>query len=281
MAEDPQPKETTSSWRRIDVVQVIAAATSIATIVLAYLTFDLDRQREEAERSASALEKNMEQVRARIQLTTTLTVEGARTVSERLMGSTSHPVLPNVVHKQIRDELRQGRWDSYNNLMRCVYRLYPDAPTTGILGTRQIAYLEVQNPPGDGSRTIPAEDLKITVRARQLPMLPPTGPVVAYATLPELKPDSWSETTLEWSRLLPGESLLVPLAHTIGPASWSGWVQVPTAISWTNPVLGTTERLQLDLAGVAADLDFKLMASIIGNLSGSCPAKDLPPAVLR
>ena len=60
----------------------------------------------------------------------------------------------------------------------------------------------------------------------------------------ELQTDGWQETTVRLADLVPGQNVIVPLAHILGTSTYFGRVIVPVKVEWYNPTLKQKESFE-------------------------------------
>jgi hypothetical protein len=61
----------------------------------------------------------------------------------------------------------------------------------------------------------------------------------------ELQTDAWHEETIRLADLVPGQSVIVPLAHILGSSTYFGRVIMPIKIEWYNPTLRQNESISV------------------------------------
>lgn len=278
--QDTGTRESSSSPKR-DYVKWIGIGTTLLSVFLAFLTYNLDAKRRNAEEKTEELENrqkelnaNLEEIRARVDIDYNFYYEGAVTfLSKKQARNDSNRLLSNEVSNQILKQTRMQRWDSYENLMRCVYGFFPDKPGFGMLGTREILYFEIAYNPSDDSKRPPAEKVEITYRIKDFPPIPQDGSLTFKTSFSELVKDveSWKIGTLNVEQLKAKTKVTIPIAHTVGPVQSESLV-VPTKISWYNPLLKREEKKSFDFEGMMSDLDARYRGFLRGNVSQmSCP----------
>lgn len=67
----------------------------------------------------------------------------------------------------------------------------------------------------------------------------------------ELQTADWQETTIRLADLAPGQSVIVPLAHTLGTSRYFGRVIMPVKVEWYNPTMQKNESVAAQ--GMAPD----------------------------
>jgi hypothetical protein len=268
-----QPKRDYAKWMGI--------ATTFLSIFLAFLTYRLDAERRKAETQVENLENRqkelsvtLEEIRSTIDIDYNFYYEGAATfLDKKQLRNNSNRLLSNEVSSQILKQTRMQRWDSYNNLMRCVYGFFPDAPNFGMLGTREILYFEIAYNPYADSKKLPAEKVEIAYRIKDFPPIPQNGSLIFTSSFSELAKDVkiWKAGTLKVEQLKAGNKVTIPIAHMVGPV-YSESLVIPMKISWYNPLLKRQEEKSFDTEGMMSDLDARYRGFLRGNVSQtSCP----------
>ena len=271
--------------QKIDYAKWIGVVATFLSIFLAFLTYRLDAERRNAEAQLGGYKKrqeelaeNLEEIRGRAEIVVNFYFEGAATAGKKFTGSNSLVRLyPNEVYNQLlnqmqRDKIQEEKWEDLNNLMRCVYGIYRDDPKYGAINSRQILYFDISyNPPSD-SKKPPAEKIEITYRFKDFKPFPARGSLTRQFSFKELNSDfsTWQSKTLEIEQLNAGSKVIIPLAHMIGPYTYSERLVIPTKISWYNPLLNRNEEKTLDVKNIMSDLDAKSQGSLLGNIGKSC-----------
>lgn len=181
-------------------------------------------------------------------------------------------MFPNEVYNQVVSQMKTGRWDSLNNLMRCVYGIYDANTNFGIINSRQILYLEIFYNPSSDSKKSPAEKLEITYRFKDFPSMPVSGSLTRQYSFKELESDvnNWPTKTVEVGQLKAGNKITIPIAHMVGPYVYSERLVIPNKIHWYNPLLKKSEEKSLNLKSMLPELDAKSQGSLLGNIGKSC-----------
>ncbi|MBD2255823.1 hypothetical protein [Nostoc parmelioides] len=271
--KDSSTKESSSQQKR-DYAKWMGVAATFLSIFLAFLTYKLDAERRNAENRQGELNSRLEEIRARVDIDYNLYSEGAVTFLQKKQSrNNSNRLFSNEVSNQILKQTRMQRWDSYNNLMRCVYGYFPDAPKVGMLGTREIIYFEVSYNPSADSKKIPADAVEIAYRIKDFPRIPQDGSLTFKSSFAELTKDikSWKTGTLKVEQLKAGNKITIPIAHMVGPVHSESLV-IPMKISWYNPLLNRKEEKSFDIEGMMSDLDARYRGFLRGNVKGSCNA---------
>ena len=269
-----------STFKKVDYAKWIGVVATFLSIFLAFKTYGLDAERRSAEAELEdskerqeELSANLEEIRGRVEIDYNFYFEGAATTGNKIMESTNTSRLfPNEVYSQVLNQMKRGRWDDLNNLMRCVYGVDPQNPNYGAINSRQILYFEIFYNPSSESRKPPVEDLSITYRFRDFSSLPEEGSLTRQFSFNELNADfnTWQTKTLEIGQLNAGSKIIIPIAHMIGPYTYSERLIIPTKISWYNPLLEKNEEQILDVNNIMSELDAKSQGSLLGNIGRSC-----------
>ncbi|MDM9382576.1 hypothetical protein QUB80_17900 [Chlorogloeopsis sp. ULAP01] len=273
-------REANNAQQKPDYAKWFGIVATFLSIFLTFLTYKLDVERRNAETQLQKIKNrqdelsaNLEEIRGRIDIDFNSYFEGAATTPKKFMESNSlNSMFPNEVYNQIVSQMKRGRWDSLNNLMRCVYGIYNDKPNFGIINSRQILYFEIFYNPSSDSKKSPAEQLEITYRFKDFPSIPISGSLTRQYSFKELESDvnNWQTKTVEVGQLKAGKKITIPVAHMVGPYVYSESVVIPMKIHWYNPLLKKSEEKSLNLKSMLSELDAKSQGSLLGNIGKSC-----------
>lgn len=283
----PEPQEGSSAQERtsapIDFAKWIGIVATILSIFLAFKTYGLDAQRRKVEvalegsiKNQNRLSTKLEEIKGRVEIDSNFYFEGAATAASKFMDSTSNRRLfTNEVYSQVLDQMKKGRWGDLNNLMRCVYGFDPRYPNSAVLNSRQILYFEVFYNPSPESRRPPAQKLAITYRYKDFSRLPEEGSLMKQFSFDELSTqiNTWQSRTVEIWDLKPNSKVIIPIAHMVGPYTYSERLIIPTRLGWYNPLLSKNEEQVLSVVNAMSELDAKSQGSLLGNTRRSCGSK--------
>lgn len=269
-----------SSQPKIDYAKWMGIVATFLSIFLAFLTYGLNAERrtaeaklEDSEQRQQELAANLEELRGRVDLDYNFYFEGAGTTGRKFMESNNlQRVFPNEVYGQVVNQMKRGKWDDLNNLMRCVYGVSPNDPQYGAVNSRQILYFEIFYNPSLDSKKPPAEKLEMAYRFKDFNPLPQQGSLRRQFSFNELNSNvnTWQTKTLAIGQLKAGSKVIIPIAHMVGPYTYSERLVIPTQIRWYNPLLKKNEAKPLDVNTIMSELDAKSQGSLLGNIGRSC-----------
>lgn len=269
-----------SSSKTVDYAKWIGIVATFLSVFLAFKTYGLDAERRNAEaalegskKSRDRLSEKLEEIKGRVEIDSNFYFEGAATTANKFRESTStRRLVTNEVYRQVLNQMKKGRWSDLNNLMRCVYGFDPQNPNSAVLNSRQILYFEIFYNPSPESRKPPAQKLAITYRYKDFSPLPEEGSLTREFSFNELNAqiNTWQSKTLEIGDLKPNGKIIIPIAHMVGPYTYSERLIIPARLSWHNPLLSMNEEQVISVANVMSELDAKSQGFLLGNIRRSC-----------
>jgi hypothetical protein len=269
-----------STSKTVDYAKWIGMVATFLSIFLAFKTYGLDAQRRHAEaalegskKSQDRLSAKLEEIKGKVEIDSNFYFEGAATAANKFRESTStRRLFTNEVYSQVLDQMKRGRWSDLNNLMRCVYGFDPRNPNSAVLNSRQILYFEIFYNPSSESRKPPAQKLAITYRYKDFSPLPEEGSLARQFSFNELNAqiNTWQSKTLEIGDLKSNGKIIIPIAHMVGPYTFSERLIIPTKLSWYNPLLSKNEEQVISVANAMSELDAKSQGFLLGNTRRSC-----------
>lgn len=236
-ADEPLYKK----WTAVAGV-VVAAVSLLSNVILGVSTYRLSQSKNEMEKELNGLKLENERLDGLVKTRNTsvdletryLVVTGLAIfeIEASDLGTPGGP--PAIVQNQVLEQLQpwKERWEAGES---------PVVKENGTEIEHGIVLLHVSNRGKEN-----AQRVVLTVRHKDFPAQGQDA-----ESLWELKPVAWQESTIRLADLQVGQSINVPLAHTLGTNMYFGWVILPAKLEWFNPTLQKQESMPV--AGMAPE----------------------------
>lgn len=224
------------SWTAI-IGTVVAVLSLLSNVILGFAAYRLSQSKNRIENQLNEVRLENERLsglakrrEVNVDLEARYYVVSGLSILEIEAADVGNPEnRPAVIQNQVLQQLQpwKEKWETGESTV---------VNENGIQRNHGVVLLRINN---RGKET--AQRVILTVRQKDFSSQGETA-----EDLWELRPDTWQEDKIRLADLQAGQSIIVPLTHTLGTNKYFGRTLLPTKVEWFNPTLQTQESMTVD-----------------------------------